>query len=334
MPFTIQEIAGSSERPKPLTLRELFGERYEVEPFSVREVARHLPGRHDQRDHAAKSSYKSEGGPEDQKRLTATLHAAANDPQMHAAARADRQHGDVRNDPKVFDKATGRYTPAAERVNNRIAKSFIDEAPNSVALPGTQPIVVISMGKPGSGKTTVLNKIEAGTTDNVLPRGRVVVNADEVKARLPGFKGQYANSFHERSADIAESNLTRMVIAGRHNATLDMTGANMAKTSSLIDTFKANGYKVAIVHSDTSTGRSVERAYNRWKKGEQRGLAEGKGPGQGRLVAPTFIARKFGGNGISNNFASLKPKADAWYHYDNNGSTPTIKGIGGPMLRQ
>lgn len=125
------------------------------------------------------------------------------------------------------------------------------------------PVAVILMGSPASGKTTTgrpfANKILGG-------KEVTVIDPDSIKAKSHGFQGWNAGAFHEESAIIAEKMIQPKAITERHNILIDITGQNSIKVAEMTKLLKAVNYTVGVVHVDVDDKTALSRASQRFNK--------------------------------------------------------------------
>ena len=136
------------------------------------------------------------------------------------------------------------------------------------------PVAVILMGSPASGKTTTgrpfANKILGG-------QQVTTIDPDSIKAKSHGFQGWNAGAFHDESAIIAEKMIMPRATQERHNMLIDITGQNSTKVSEMAKNLKALGYTVGVVHIDVDDKTALGRASQRFNKPN------------GRWVPPSYI---------------------------------------------
>jgi predicted ABC-type ATPase len=205
--------------------------------------------------HTVAQSMAKQGLQSQDERIKAVLAKSDADPAVQAAEKGYIMRGDSRADPGVLD-AQGHYTPEADALNKRIADSFLN--PAAAPPPGQKPEAIFILGKPGAGKTTLV------TTMGGLPPV-TMINSDDIKEKIPGYKPELAGSFHERSCDIARNYLTPEAIAAGHNVAFDMTD-NQQRMMSTMKQLKAAGYKLHVILADVDDATSAERVYSRFKK--------------------------------------------------------------------
>lgn len=112
--------------------------------------------------------------------------------------------------------------------------------------PHGQPFAVLTMGVPGTGKTTLVKPFLRG-------KSYACACPDDVKEQLPEFTlalskraKNAAAVVHEESSKIA-SDIADRAVRERKNLLIDGTGANLDKYSNVIRRLKAAGYKVTVL---------------------------------------------------------------------------------------
>ena len=145
--------------------------------------------------------------------------------------------------------------------------------PRAVAAPGQRPHAVIFMGRPASGKTTAL-----GPASKELGVEFTVINADDVKEKLPEYNKRNAATVHEESSDIAEGQLFPKALEMGHHLLLDMTGGNVKKLQRWVELFHQQGYEISIMMADLPIEKACARAVDRFRN-----------PKNGRFVPPDYI---------------------------------------------
>ncbi|MDO8357286.1 MAG: zeta toxin family protein [Nitrospirota bacterium] len=172
---------------------------------------------------------------------------------------------------RLYKMASGEYQPVRARLHERIVASLLN--PRAVPEEGQRPHAVIFMGRPASGKTTAL-----GPAAKELGVEFTIINADDVKEKLPEYNKRNAGVLHEESSDIAEGQLLPQALDAGHHLLLDMTGANVGKVSQLVETFHQLGYEISVMLADLPIEKACARAVDRFRN-----------PDNGRFVPPRYI---------------------------------------------
>jgi len=94
---------------------------------------------------------------------------------------------------------SARYTPEREKLHGRIMDGLLhpDKIRSAMPPPGQKPKFIILGGRGGSGKSWFRNNLYDPSTT-------VILDADEIKEKIPEYKGWNANQVHEESSDILD----------------------------------------------------------------------------------------------------------------------------------
>jgi predicted ABC-type ATPase len=199
----------------------------------------------------------------------------------------------------------GKLTAQRQALHDRIINQALAGVPNSA-----HPVATFMGGGTASGKSAMLK-----ASGN---RGRepgVVIDADEIKARLPEYQQmtktgdkRAAGYVHEESSAIAKKIMAR-AIQNRQNFTLDGTGdSSYDKLAGKVHQAKDKGYRVHAQYVTVDTGKALERAAARGAK-------------TGRVVPPTTIREIHAGVSGSFRQAMDKDLFDSAELWDNNGKS-------------
>lgn len=252
---------------------------------------------------------------------SAFLSKVENDKRVQDARIENLRRGSTRDDPGVLKGHVDRegrrcapdapnarpvYSEQAQRENDRIVGKFLSEA--SPVRGGEKPTLTVIIGQGGSGKSKIVNEY-AEQLGIKIPKG-VNVNADDIKAELPGYKGKLAPAFHDRSSDISKQLLAKAV-RGNYNVTWDATGNNPKKMISAIEGIKATGYKVDVIFAKCDQLKAAERMYTRY-------TGKNFGTGKERFVDPLLALTQYGKGGSEHTYDILSSKgiASSWRTYD------------------
>src|SRR6202000_950879 len=107
----------------------------------------------------------------------------------------------------------------------------------------------------------------------------LLVDADGVKAMLPGYEGWNASAFHEESSDILKLIDKRALELGV-NTIHDATMKSEATAAMRMAQYEAAGYEVEGYYMYAAAGTAATRAMSRYSKG---------GKFNGRFVPPEII---------------------------------------------
>jgi adenylate kinase family enzyme len=125
------------------------------------------------------------------------------------------------------------------------------------------PIAVILMGSPASGKTTTGRPFAEKILNG---KETTKIDPDSVKSKSKGFEGWNAGAFHEESALISEKIVFPRAVMDNHNLLIDITGKNSNKVAEMARTLKSVGYKIGLVHVDVDDKVALNRASKRFSK--------------------------------------------------------------------
>ena len=202
---------------------------------------------------------------------------------------------------KIYKTETGEYQPDRAKLHQSIVASMLN--PRAVPEEGQRPHAVIFMGRPASGKTTAL-----GPAAKELGVEFTVINADDVKEKLPEYNRRNAGVVHEESSDIAEGQLLPQALDAGHHLLLDITGANVGKVRKLVETFHQLGYEISVMMADLPIEKAVARAVNRFRN-----------PGNGRFVPPRYIVENVD-HKPEKTYDAMKsdPRVAHWRRYNND----------------
>lgn len=128
------------------------------------------------------------------------------------------------------------------------------------------PKAIFTLGLPGSGKSTILNKFLISNPDYVL------VSADEIRLKHPDYNPKDPEAIHEQCVNMAEQSMYAYAgeLGGeRHNILMDGGGINNSYTSRIIDRLKRSGYMIKVIFVDTPVDICILRNKDRVKNGER-----------------------------------------------------------------
>lgn len=179
----------------------------------------------------------------------------------------------------------------------------------------SSPRAILTMGGPGSGKSTVLKIF------GICDRDFVNIDADEFKQELVEYQVAIvakdrlaASRVHEESSLLAKQTRTESIKTHRH-VCLDGTLANKQKAFALIEQLKQNGYEVTIIGAlipyQTALARIEQRAEM-----------------TGRFIPPKFVKQAY--LNLAKNAEAIAQKADFGYLYDTDvplGKPPQLIGL-------
>lgn len=141
-------------------------------------------------------------------------------------------------------------------------KAVIESELNPKAV-SKNPIAVILMGSPASGKTTTGRPFAEKILNG---KETTKIDPDSVKGKSKGFEGWNAGAFHEESALISEKVVFPRAVVNNHNLLIDITGKNSNKVAEMARTLKSVGYTIGLVHVDVDDKVALTRASQRFNK--------------------------------------------------------------------
>lgn len=223
------------------------------------------------------------------------------------AATRERLKGIVPTNKSVeqggFKRADGSYTPERQKVQQKIVDEFINEETIKKSLPkgGEPPVLTILGGRGGSGKSW-FTKTKIVDKDHAI-----LLDSDEIKARLPEYQGWNAAQLHEESGDIASMIDKRASELGL-NVILDGTLNTAASIKERIGKYREGhpDYVLEGYYMYASPEVATTRAMERYAAG---------GTFEGRFVPPEVILAN---TTNEKNFDNLSTGMRKWAVYDNN----------------
>ena len=214
---------------------------------------------------------------------------------------------------KELNSVNGKYTDERVKLHNKIIK----EAKRGVTcITKGKPIAVLMGGSPASGKTTFLKKYRPYLLQNNLFK----VDADEVRAQLPEYKGWNASQTHKETGDIVKALISdrNIGVPCLFDFIYDGTMTGVEKYESLINFLEREGYEIFIVFmGNVSIDVVKERALKRYQK-------------SGRFV-PMEVLDDFFRTG-ENTLNQLKSKVDGYIVVDASSPNYEIIERGGKEL--
>lgn len=208
---------------------------------------------------------------------------------------------------------TGEYYPKREKLHQEIIDSFKHDL---ICIENDQPIAILMGGSPASGKSTFLRKY----APYLLKEEILKVDADEIRAKLPEYKGWNATQTQQETKDIVNTLLSNRTIGipCNYDVIYDGTMNNTKSYYPLITLLKGLGYKIFIVYIDKVDEDVIrKRALERYKK-------------SGRFVPMGVIDDFFNKGKTALN--ELKDKADGYMIVDGSQGDYKIIERGGIRL--
>jgi predicted kinase len=230
---------------------------------------------------------------------------------------ADSKNQRIIDDDQQTDKLhrrsgegeSARYSPEREKIHGAIMQELLSPDKIRTAIPpaGQKPKFIMLGGRGGSGKSWFKNNIYD-------PNTCVVLDADEIKAKLPEFKGWNANQVHEESSDILEQMLAVCIRNGL-NVVLDATMKTADKALGKVYRFKSAGYKTEAHYMHLPKQEAAKRAIHRFKGEPEKGKEDEHVPFSGRYVPVTTVLQN---TTNEDSFDVIRSVVDEWSFRDNN----------------
>lgn len=217
------------------------------------------------------------------------------------------------NDTLEHYMVDGKLTPQRAALHEEIKRDFLKNA--QPVPPGEQPVCVMMMGGPASGKSAMVK-----STMNT--EGFVVMDADAVKERLPEYqdaadidrsRGRSAKNaaamVHEESSMLAKQ-IRDEGFKMRTNLILDRTGRSFENSKRDIEQAKAKGYRVVLIYAHVE---DPEIAIPRVQERAER---------TGRLVPEAVVRDAY--NVIPKTFNSIQHLPDEVAVFNTSKFPPTL----------
>jgi predicted ABC-type ATPase len=156
----------------------------------------------------------------------------------------------------------GNYTKERKELHKEIINKFKKEA---VCITKGRPIAILMGGSPASGKSSFIKKYRPYLMANDI----VKVDADEIRAKLPEYKGFNATQTHLETKDIVNTLISDRNIGVPCNFDLiyDGTMNSVKSYEPLIELLRKNNYKIFIIYIDRVPYETVvSRMKERYKK--------------------------------------------------------------------
>ena len=204
-----------------------------------------------------------------------------------------------------FKQEDGSYTPERAALHQKIVEDYINQdlVRKFLPEPGQNPTLTILGGRGGSGKGWLTSKDGPIDTTKAM-----VIDSDEVKGKLPEYKGWNAAQLHEEATDIVnmiDFSASRLGL----NVVLDGTlkGDSIMKRIAVYQEPPHHEYDLEGFYMYASPETAARRALNRF--------ATKKGDFGGRFVPPEVI---LGNTKNEANFDRMTESFRKWAVYDND----------------
>ena len=226
-----------------------------------------------------------------------------------AALDALEEHLERLPQTKSLHSKDGDYTQQRQTLHEQI---ITKEVTDNECIRRDAPIAILTGGLPGSGKSTFIRKNKDWMTNPAIFK----IDADDLRAKLPEYKGWNATQTHEETRDLVKNLLNKVGKTGcSYDVIYDGTMNKSKKYKPLVETLKKEGYRVFIMFLKVDKKTSMTRAMNRYQK-------------SGRYV-PRFVIDEAAQNGLAA-FNELKALVDGYVLVD--GKTQKVIEQGGAKI--
>jgi len=139
----------------------------------------------------------------------------------------------------------GNYTKERQDLHIQIMNNFKKDL---VCIDNDNPIAILMGGSPASGKSTFLKKYRPFLLNSELLK----IDADEIRAKLPEYKGFNATQTQEETKDIVNTLLSDKTIGipCDFDIVYDGTMNSVKSYLPLIELLKKRGYKIYVIYID------------------------------------------------------------------------------------
>jgi len=216
---------------------------------------------------------------------------------------------------KFYQNDKGEYLPERKALHESIIKARLDHVPKVPPPSGNRPVMILSGGGSGSGKTQCIKEARKEHTMKLA-----LVDADDIKNDLPEYndmikRGDDKAAFvsHEESSDIAME-LIKRAMEQQKPFVYDGTMKSPDKYISLIKDARKHKLGIHAAFADLPVDKCIERA-------EQRFKTEG-----GRKVPESIIRES--NEKAKSTLQQIESLLDSSVTYDTDvpmGSPPKIK---------
>jgi predicted ABC-type ATPase len=204
-----------------------------------------------------------------------------------------------------FKQPDGSYTPERAALHQKILHEYInqDSVRKFSPEPGQNPMLTILGGRGGSGKGWLTSK--DGPIDATKS---MVIDSDEIKGKLPEYKGWNAAQLHEEATDIVN-----MIDFSASRLGLNVVLDGTLKSDSILKRIQVyqepphHEYELEGFYMYASPATAARRALGRFKTK--------KGDFGGRFVPPEVI---LGNTKNESNFDKMSESFRKWAVYDND----------------
>ena len=160
---------------------------------------------------------------------------------------------------KELHTVDGKYTADRQALHKAIIAREYDDI---VCQKSTKPIAIMMGGLPASGKSTFLKK----HYDWALNKAIFKIDADEIRAQLPEYKGWNADITHAETQDIVKQ-LIKLIAPDdcKFDFIYDGTMTNYKKYKELMQHIKSLGYDIYAIFLQIDEKNSLKRMLGRYQ---------------------------------------------------------------------
>ena len=161
-----------------------------------------------------------------------------------------------------FNYETNKYFPERTRLHKDIIYNIKKDI---VCIENDEPIAILMGGSPASGKSTFLKKY----SPYLLNEEILKIDADDIRSKLPEYKGFNATQTHLETKDIVNTLLSdrNIGLPCKFDVIYDGTMNSTKSYIPLINLLKELGYRVFIVYIDkVDKDVIIKRALERYKR--------------------------------------------------------------------
>ncbi|MBQ7659788.1 MAG: zeta toxin family protein [Alphaproteobacteria bacterium] len=202
------------------------------------------------------------------------------------------------------EKRTAIYTEERKKLHTQIMNEFVIQKATPQVISEDPRVLIMLGGRPESGKSSCFRGV-------VYDDSFIVLDPDEIKSRLPEYKGWNAEEVHEESGDILEKCI-QIAKKLRLNIVIETTMGTTGSALRRIKEFKQSGYKVEAHYMFLPMHQACKRAMERFLNGTP----------TGRYI-PIEILHQM--KNTEENFDIIKSFVDGWSFYSNENSDKTGK---------
>uniref|UniRef100_A0A6M3J6L0 Putative zeta toxin domain protein n=1 Tax=viral metagenome TaxID=1070528 RepID=A0A6M3J6L0_9ZZZZ len=177
-----------------------------------------------------------------------------------------------------------------EKIINKIYK-------NTVCLERETPILILTAGPSGSGKSYFLQRYAPWMQSDKI----VTINNDDIKEDIPEYKGWNSAQIHEECSDITRKAIAYVSKPCRHDVLYDGTMNTTKNYFPLINRLKTYGYKIFLIFVSVPKSVSYQRVLDRYQI-------------TGRYVPKAVIDDFYGRS--HDHFDKIKSMVDGWIEVD------------------